>query len=67
SEELAGVTSEREQLSEEKTALLATQQQLEDSLVSLEQDRAALQGVKESLQAEVAGLIATRQQLSTEK
>ena len=36
-------------------------------MASLEQDRAALQGVKESLQAEVAGLIATRQQLSTEK
>ena len=67
SEELAGVTSEREQLSEEKTALLTTQQQLEDQLASLEQDRAALQGVKESLQTEVAGLIATRQQLTAEK
>ncbi|MCH1522224.1 MAG: hypothetical protein L7T80_05290, partial [Arenicellales bacterium] len=57
----------REQLSEEKTALLATQQELETDLASLEQDRTTLQATRASLQAAVAGLIATREQLTGEK
>ena len=61
------MTSARKQLSEEKTALLATQQDLENQLSSLEQDRIALQATRASLQTEVAGLIAARQQLTEEK
>ena len=46
---------------------LATQQELETQLASLEQDRTTLEATRASLQTEVAALIAIREQLTGEK